>query len=267
MSRKLTQEDFENICYKSHNVKHEYLSPYIGNKHYVKIKCGIHGEVFEQIASTHMRGACSCTQCIRQKWDKTRAENRLTICGGGYKYCKTCETCKPFAEFSKAVTGSFGLYSKCKSCCSVSNKELRNDKVTQEDLNKQNRDYYKKNKDKVGKRTSKYRKDNIEIYRKASREWTKRNPDKVSEKCAQRRAAKLKATPSWASDEWDSFLVENIYELRVLRDKSLNIKHNVDHIVPLKSEYVCGLHCSANLQILTFVENMVKGNRHWPDMW
>lgn len=267
MSRKLTQSEFEDICHKSHNVKHEYLTPYKGNKQYVKVKCGIHGEVFDQIASTHMSGACSCTQCIRQKRDKTRGENLKALCGDGYKYCKTCETCKPFEAFAKARTGSFGLYSKCKVCCSIRSKEIRSDKEVQDALNNLNKEYYKKNKDKIGKRTSEYRKNNIEIYRKASREWTKRNPEKTSEKCTQRRAAKLRAIPSWALDEWDSFLVENIYELRVLRDKVLNIKHNVDHIVPLQSEFVCGLHCSANLQILTFLENMVKGNRHWPDMW
>lgn len=40
----------------------------------------------------------------------------------------------------------------------------------------------------------------------------------------------------------------------------------LDHIVPLKSDFVCGLHWHGNIQLLSMSENRKKNNRYWPNM-
>lgn len=45
-----------------------------------------------------------------------------------------------------------------------------------------------------------------------------------------------------------------------------SLQMDVDHIVPLTSRLVCGLHCESNLQILPHIDNARKKNSVWPDM-
>ena len=51
------------------------------------------------------------------------------------------------------------------------------------------------------------------------------------------------------------------------RTRETGVQHSVDHIVPLIHPLVCGLHCPANLRVITLEENMRKSNNTWPQMW
>jgi hypothetical protein len=44
------------------------------------------------------------------------------------------------------------------------------------------------------------------------------------------------------------------------------VQHHVDHVVPLVSDLVCGLHVAANFEIIPAAQNIRKRNRFWPDM-
>ena len=75
-------------------------------------------------------------------------------------------------------------------------------------------------------------------------------------------ARRKQAMPAWANE----FFIEEIYDLARLRTKYLGIKHSVDHIVPMTSRLVCGLHVEHNLRVIPHVQNISKLNRHWPGM-
>lgn len=75
---------------------------------------------------------------------------------------------------------------------------------------------------------------------------------------AARYAQKLKATPSWANQ----FFIDEMYRLAHLRSKLTGIKWSVDHIVPLKSKTVCGLHVEHNLRVIPWSVNMAKKNSY-----
>lgn len=107
-----------------------------------------------------------------------------------------------------------------------------------------------------------YEKANLEKRKAKNVDYAKRNPDKISAKAARRRATKLQATPKWADDA----ILKAWYMYAESMSGATGVKYHVDHIVPLKSEIVCGLHCESNLQILPGVENVAKNNRYWPDM-
>ncbi len=60
----------------------------------------------------------------------------------------------------------------------------------------------------------------------------------------------MQATPKWAN-------LEKIKEIYRNRPKG----YHVDHIVPLTSPKVCGLHVEYNLQYLPARENISKKNK------
>jgi hypothetical protein len=111
----------------------------------------------------------------------------------------------------------------------------------------------------------------------AVKDWEKRFPDRVRMMRAQSKkkhrgpqnashaawkAKLLKATPGWAN----KFFIAEAYRLASLRSKMLGYEWHVDHIVPLRSKIVCGLHVEHNLRVIRGAENCSKGNRYWPDM-
>jgi hypothetical protein len=149
--------------------------------------------------------------------------------------------------------------------------------ANKEAIAKYTKAHYQANKEAIAVRMKAYREANKEAiaeYDKAhyqankeaiaeqKKAYRKANPHISNVYCAKRRASKLQATPLWANKEH----IDSIYYLASINRKAGH-DVNVDHIVPLQSDKVCGLHCESNLQLLQGSDNKAKGNRHWPDQW
>jgi hypothetical protein len=221
------------------------------------------------------------------------------------KTCTLCKTEKPIADFFKAAREKDGLQHRCKACDAKTGAAYRAANAEKDrqrhakyhaankaKLNKKTSDWQKKNRDKCRARSRKYYHANKEVVAARMKAWEEKNPDwkrtytkkwraentehrkayedkywrankaLVYAKTARRRAAKAKATVLWA-DKAKIFL---IYAQCVEMSAETGIEHHVDHIVPLQSPIVCGLHWEGNLQIITGSENSKKCNSYWPDM-
>lgn len=113
-----------------------------------------------------------------------------------------------------------------------------------------NKEYRQKNKDRIKEYNKRYTLDNKDWHLSYYRAHN-----------AKKRASKIAATPSWSeADE-----IDNLYKSAHDMSIETGIKYEIDHIVPLISELVCGLHCISNLRIIERSANRSKGNRWWPD--
>jgi hypothetical protein len=107
-----------------------------------------------------------------------------------------------------------------------------------------------------------YNKRNPDKRAEWNRRWKQKNKGNGNAHKAKRKALILQATPKWA----DLKAIEAIYVEAMRRSQKTGKKYSVDHIVPLRSPLVCGLHCEANLRVMLLSENCKRANRYWPDM-
>jgi hypothetical protein len=135
--------------------------------------------------------------------------------------------------------------------------------------------FRKANPEKSRAYTKAWRQKNLEYTREKAKEWNRANPERrraIDRRRSERqigrstpgaRKCSLKnVTPAWANH----FFMAEAYRLAQLRTKMLGYPHHVDHIIPIRSKLVCGLHVENNLRVIPGSENMRKHNSYWPDM-
>jgi hypothetical protein len=97
----------------------------------------------------------------------------------------------------------------------------------------------------------------VAVVSESGKQYRRQQPHIEAEKSVRRRRATELATPAWA----DLTAIRAIYREAARLTKETGQPHHVDHVVPLNSPVVCGLHNQFNLQVLPAFLNLSKGNR------
>jgi hypothetical protein len=91
------------------------------------------------------------------------------------------------------------------------------------------------------------------VKREATRAWERKNPE---------RAKAHRANSDLIRKRRHGHVIAKLYREELNRIYEQRPKgHHVDHIIPLVHPLVCGLHVPWNLQYLTEIDNLLKGNK------
>lgn len=190
---------------------------------------------------------------------------------------KTCTKCKhsfDLALFNKDKGTKDGLHKYCRECSRAHGRAMyikhKNNILVAV------KQYADKNKEVKKLYLSEYAKENRDALLAYRREWHRNNPNYSKNqyinnphpykiKTQYRKAKRLQATPPWFG-ELDEFAFDEAYRLTEIREQYFGFKWEVDHVVPLISTQVSGLHVASNIAVVPRIVNRAKGNRHWPDM-
>lgn len=161
-----------------------------------------------------------------------------------------------YAENKEKRNASQKAYREAnKEKIAAQNKRYTATEDAREKRRKRDRDRYDPIKQKA--KNTAFREANPEYHK----EWKQHNSYKNAAYTANRRAAQLQQTPSWADQVAISFVY---HAADVIHKVYGGVKPHVDHIVPLQGDNVSGLHVENNLQLLSAKDNMSKSNTWIP---
>ena len=148
------------------------------------------------------------------------------------KTCSACGQTLPLSSFPVRRSSRDGLGYSCRSC-----------------KNAQNKSHYAANKAAHFARS-----------KESKRARAKRDPAWGNAWNVWRHLKEEKRVAPWAKFSDTVRFYREAHELSI----ATGVPHEVDHIIPLRSKLVAGLHCVENLQVLTAAANNAKGNTFTP---
>jgi len=180
--------------------------------------------------------------------------DRATAKATGAKYYYTGKPC---------VRGHITLR-KTKGACIDCIKEdwakdnaKRSEKPKSEASKAAGRRYYEKNKEAVKARANARPKTEITRYKQRHKQ---NNPDYYKALTSVRKRRHRNATPKWLTTG-QKLAMRALYLQAIELTRITGERYVVDHIVPLLSDEVCGLHVPWNLRVITQEENLKKSNK------
>jgi hypothetical protein len=185
---------------------------------------------------------------------KTRQEAKAT----GAKYYFTGEPCKHGHVAPRKTKGA------CVECIKIEWQQAAEKRADyfreynkREDVKDRKNEWYEANREQVIQAAATRPLEVKRVYQKA---WKERNTVWVRADTKARRRKHRLATPKWLTREQKGQIRE-LYKIAITMTKTTGEQYVVDHIVPLRSEFVCGLHVPWNLRVIPRQENLLKSNK------
>jgi hypothetical protein len=185
---------------------------------------------------------------------KTRKEAQVT----GVKYYFTGEPCKHGHVAPRKTKGA------CIECLKVEwqqGNEKRTEYFKQYNQSDAGKDakqaYYARNKEAVKARADARTPEEKKRWKLKHKQS---NPDYYKTLTSLRKRRHRNATPKWVTAE-QKLAIRKLYLQAMELTRLTGERYVVDHIVPLISDEVCGLHVPWNLRVITQEENLRKSNK------
>ena len=184
---------------------------------------------------------------------KTRAEAKAA----GAAYYFTGEPCKHGHIAPRKTKGA------CVECLKLEWQASAEKRATyfqeynrRDDVKDRKHEWYQENREQVIAAASVRPPHVLREYRNA---WKSHNKTQVRADTKARRRKHREATPPWLSRRQKSE-IRQLYQIAITMTQTTGEQYVVDHIYPLRSEVVCGLHAPWNLRVVTQAENLRKSN-------
>jgi hypothetical protein len=185
---------------------------------------------------------------------KTREEAKRI----GSKYYFTGQPCKHGHTAARKTKGA------CVECLKVEwikGNETRVDYFREynrrEDVKDRKNEWYQENRETVINNAATRPAHVLREYRNT---WKANNKTQVRADTKARRRKHREATPPWLTRKQKSE-IRQLYQIAITMTQTTGEQYVVDHIVPLRSHEVCGLHVPWNLRVITQEENLKKSNK------
>jgi hypothetical protein len=190
----------------------------------------------------------------KMNYPNTRAEAKAT---GATHYF----TGVPCTRGHIALRKTKGVCVECMKEDWAIDNEKRKDRPKSEAAKAAGKRYYQKNREAVIARAAARPAGQKQAYRNVHK---KNNPELYKALVSVRKRRHRAATPKWVGAD-EKKAIRQLYLEAQRLTKLTGERYVVDHVYPLISDEVCGLHTLKNLRIMTQAENLVKSNK-MPDL-